>query len=331
MREVPLPTTLFCRFAGYLAAVVSGLMLLLASAHAGEVQVIRNVAYWHGRDAIPERHQLDLYLPRDRKDFPVIVFVHGGAWMLGDKDFFGWGPAIGEHFARQGIAAAFPSYRLAPQVRNPDQAEDVARAIGWTYRHIRDYGGSPDRLFVCGHSAGGQLAALVATDPSYLNAVGVSPSIIRGVIVVSGVFRAPEINLRLAAAAKGISGLLTSLQPAAETPPSPTGKRPLSLQGLLRVNLFDSVFGTDPAQRRAASPLYHVKPGLPPFLILYAEYELPTLDQDAQAMAAALEKANCRVDLLRVENRDHETVMFHASTAEDPVARLILQFVTQHR
>jgi acetyl esterase/lipase len=326
--EKPLQMT---RISGpqFLAAVLTGIALFAGSAaRAGEVQVIRDVPYVKGPDADPERHQLDLYLPRGRKDFPVVVFVHGGAWMLGDKEFFGWGQAIGTYFARQGVAAVLPSYRLAPRVHNTDQAHDVARAIAWTYRNIGRYGGSPDRLFLCGHSAGGQLVALVVTDPRYLKAAGVAPSIVRGVVVASGVYRAPEIGFRLAGATGGLSGLLGSLEPAGG-PPVMAGKASAGLGGLLRVNLFDSVFGEDPAARRAASPLYHVKPGLPPFLIFYAEYELPTLDQDALAMTAALKQAHCRVDLFRIEDRDHETVMFRARSSDDPVARRILEFVTR--
>jgi acetyl esterase/lipase len=269
-------------------AVLGLLGCRVPAVRASEVKVIRDVPYVHGPDADADRHQLDLYLPQDKKDCPVIVFVHGGAWVMGDKGFFGWGDAIGRFFAGQGVVAVLPSYRLAPQNSNADQAQDVARAVAWTYRHIRDYGGNPGRLFLCGHSAGGQLVSLVATDPRYLKAEGLKLAIIKGVIGVSAVYQAPEV---------------------------------------LHVRLFDGVFGKDPAARRQASPLFHVRAGLAPFLIVYAEHELPTIGGDARAMAAALKKAGDHVQLLYVGHRDHESVMFRARGPEDPVARAILSFV----
>jgi acetyl esterase/lipase len=295
----------------------------------GAIRIVRDIPYWNGSDPSPERHQLDLYLPADTREFPVVVFVHGGAWMIGDKSFFGWGEAIGAHFARQGIAAVMPSYRLAPAARNTDQVRDVARAVAWTRCQIGRYGGDANRLFLCGHSAGGQLVALLATDPRYLKAEGLEPSVLKGVVAVSGVFRAPEIGLDwIGSAAQGFGSVADLLGSAATDvkkaapPAAATGPH---------VNLFASVFGDDTQARRNASPLYHVHPGLVPFLIFYAQYDLPTLDEDARAMATALKKASCEVEIRRIPDRDHETVMFSAHTPEDPVARGIARFVTGHR
>jgi acetyl esterase/lipase len=144
-----------------------------------------NNAYRDDKDADPERHRLDVYAPKDRKGFPVLFFVHGGTWKSGSKNLYA---ALGNTFARTGIGVVIINYRLSPKVKHPAHIEDVARAFAWTREHIHKYGGDPANLFVFGHSAGGHLVSLLATDPTYLKAEKRSPADIRGVVSVSGVY-----------------------------------------------------------------------------------------------------------------------------------------------
>ncbi len=97
-----------------------------------EVQKICDVDY--GPDVPGEafRHQLDIFLPRGVKEFPVVVLVHGGAWMIGDNRCCGLYSSIGEFLAGHGIAAVLPNYRLSPNVKHPEHIKDVARAFAWT-------------------------------------------------------------------------------------------------------------------------------------------------------------------------------------------------------
>ena len=157
-----------------------------------EVETTRDLTYCDGEDADEDKHKLDLYLPKGKKDFPVVVFVHGGAWVFGDRNFFGVYEGVGKMFARHGIGAAVISYRLSPGVKHPEHIKDVARAFAWTKKHIPDYGGKADELFVCGHSAGGHLVALLGTDESYLQAEGLSLKDIKGVMPMSGVYGIPD-------------------------------------------------------------------------------------------------------------------------------------------
>ena len=115
----------------------------------------------------------------------MLLFVHGGRWTTGNKNLY---PGIGESLARHGVGVVICNYRLSPAVKHPAHVQDVARAFAWTQSNIASYGGKPDRLFVCGHSAGGHLVALLATDPKYLKAEKLSPSDIRGVVPISGVY-----------------------------------------------------------------------------------------------------------------------------------------------
>ncbi len=97
------------------------------------VQVIPNVVYFEGNEADKDKHKLDLYLPVGKKDFPVVFFIHGGAWTIGDrKQYIG----LGRVLARQGVGVVIPSYRLTPVVQHPGHIEDVARAFAWTHKNI---------------------------------------------------------------------------------------------------------------------------------------------------------------------------------------------------
>jgi acetyl esterase/lipase len=132
-----------------------------------------------------DRNKLDLYLP-NRRTFPVVVFAHGGAWVSGNKALHGH---LGSFLAKHGIGAVLVNYRLAPQVRHPAPAQDLARAFAWTRKHIGEFGGDTERLYLCGHSAGGHLASLLGTDEAFLAGEGLGFEHVRGVIAISGVYK----------------------------------------------------------------------------------------------------------------------------------------------
>jgi acetyl esterase/lipase len=152
------------------------------------VEKHRNIAYNPAKDADPVRHKLDLYVPKGAKGYPVMMFVHGGAWRSGNKELY---IALGETFARKGIGVAVINYRLSSRnggAKHPDHIQDVAKAFAWVKANAAKYGGNPDRLYVSGHSAGGHLVSLLATDEQYLKAEKCSLSDIKGVMTLSGVY-----------------------------------------------------------------------------------------------------------------------------------------------
>jgi len=157
-----------------------------------KVKAVKNVAYYEGDDAHKKKHKLDLYLPEGAKDFPVLFFVHGGAWVSGDKDFFGVYESFARTYAKQGIGVVVTNYRLSPGVKHPEHVKDVARALAWTYKNVKKHGGNPDAIVLCGHSAGGHLVALVTADESYLKDLGVGTKVIKGVVPISGVYNVPD-------------------------------------------------------------------------------------------------------------------------------------------
>jgi acetyl esterase/lipase len=293
-----------------------------------KIERIRDVSYYKGPDADAHRHQLDLFLPKGRKNYPMVVLIHGGAWLVGDNRSCGLYSAVGEFLASQGIGAVLPNYRLSPGVKHPEHIKDVARAFAWARKHLGEYGGAADKLFVAGHSAGGHLAALLATDDRYLKAEGLTTASIKGVIAVSGVYRIPPGRM---------SGTLGGTGPAAfrfdeilplrgESSPGGPGERVFA--GIpLRLNVFGPAFGDDPKVREDASPVNHVRPGLPPFLIFSAERDLPTLPGMAEEFHKALIASGCDARLIKVKNRNHSAVMCNAIEPDDPVARAMLEFI----
>ena len=96
------------------------------------VKEIRDISYRDEAKTVPFRHKLDLFLPKDKKDFPVVVLVHGGAWIIGDNRCCGLYSSVGHFLASQGIGAVLPNYRLSPGVKHPNHVQDVAKVLAWT-------------------------------------------------------------------------------------------------------------------------------------------------------------------------------------------------------
>lgn len=126
---------------------------------------------------------LDVYAPPNAKNAPVVVFLYGGSWKSGKRQWYRW---VGESLAARGIVVVVPDYRLWPKVRLDGFVGDAARAVRWSRDHVGNYGGSASHLFVMGHSAGGHIASLLATDASWLGAVGMKPRELSGFIGLAG-------------------------------------------------------------------------------------------------------------------------------------------------
>ena len=138
-----------------------------------------------------ERQKLDVYMPDVDTDspVPVLLFFHGGYWVIGHKDLMGFmAPAI-----TPAPALLVPvGYRMAPGAKYPQQVDDCRAALRWVYDHIADYGGDPERIYIAGHSAGGHLAALITLQRERLADFGLPPDVIKGCFPVSGVFDVTE-------------------------------------------------------------------------------------------------------------------------------------------
>ena len=134
--------------------------------------------------AASPRHQLDLYRPGERATpAPVLVFFYGGSWRSGERADYRFAAAA---LAARGFAVVVPDYRLHPEASYPDFLRDSAAAVGWAIRQAPRYGGDPRRVYLIGHSAGAYNAAMLAYDPRWLAAEGLSPEQIAGFIGLAG-------------------------------------------------------------------------------------------------------------------------------------------------
>lgn len=134
----------------------------------------------------PAQHlSLDVYLPAHMQHAPVVVFFYGGDWTHGKRE---WYRFVGTALAAKGVIAVIPDYRKYPRVGLDGFMQDAAHAVAWAHQHAASLGGDPQDLFVMGHSSGAQIAGLLATDPSWLAADGMSLHDLAGFIGLAGVY-----------------------------------------------------------------------------------------------------------------------------------------------
>ena len=128
---------------------------------------------------VTERCLLDIYYPPSVPGFATVVWFHGGGLSGGNK-------YIPEELMEKGVAVVAVNYRLYPLIKAPVYIEDAAAAVAWILKHIGEYGGDPELVFVSGHSAGGYLASMVGLDKRWLGAHEIDANQIAGLIPFSG-------------------------------------------------------------------------------------------------------------------------------------------------
>lgn len=278
--------------------VVALALAALSCGGAKDVVVHKDISYYDDPGRDPHKHVLDLYLPAGATDFPVLLFVHGGGWRHGHKDgLFNPYYRVGRAFAREGVGVVVVSYRLAPEYKFPAQAEDVARAFRWTYEHIGEYGGDPHLIFLCGHSAGAHLAALVALDEKYLAAEGVPAEAVAGVVGLSGPY--DVALMREDAVWCWFAGWY----------------------------FVEPTFGEKAENWEAASAPRFASPAAPPFLLLYADGDIPHLAVQAYRLSSALAREGVRAPVHKIDGRNHYTIIFNIGEEDDPTTAAILDFI----
>ncbi len=238
-------------------------------------EIFRDIPYGH---ASGETLLLDAHIPDTPGPHPIALLVHGGGWSRGDKsgsDKPGDGADITPWFAPLS-AANFTwfsiNYRHAPAHRWPAALEDVQSAIRWVKTHATHYRGDPQRIALFGHSAGGHLVCLAAT----LADDSTRPQAVVGF--------APVTDFETDVAHRG-GQLSTSLQALFNLPAAPN---PESLAIL-----------------REASPLTHIKPGLPPFLLLHGDADKTVRLEQSLAFQQKLQAAGVRCDLITLPGAPH--------------------------
>jgi len=123
--------------------------------------------------------QLDLYYPKDSKDFPTVVWLHGGGLTGGERNF-------SNKLLNKEVAIVAVGYRKSPSVKYPSYIEDAAAALNWTFKNIEKFGGNINKIVLSGVSAGGYLALMLALDKKYTKKYNIDVNTLSSVVSISG-------------------------------------------------------------------------------------------------------------------------------------------------
>lgn len=253
----------------------------------------RTIRYAQTPGAPATLQSLDLY-PAANRNAPLVVFIHGGGWRIGDKQNGAAGEEKASFFNALGNAYASLNYRLSPEVQHPAHVEDVAAALAWLHDNAAAQGFDRDRITIMGHSAGAHLAALVAIDPRYLGKHGKPLSIVKGVILLDG------------------AGYDVTRQAPA-----------VIARGGFMGEMYSGAFGADPAGWRDASPTLLVERGraIAPFLIVHASR--PDSTSQSRTLAARLRDVGVDAQLFEAHGYTHAQVNRRIGETGEAVTREI--------
>lgn len=251
------------------------------------VKVRRDVRY--GSDA---RHLLDVFTPdKPQANQPVLVFVHGGAFMrgerrTGDSPFY---DNIMLWAVRQGMVGVNMTYRLAPANPWPAAQLDIQSALRWVRENIAASGGNPQRIILMGHSAGAAHVAQYVGHPQFHVVPG---SGLAGAVLLSGLFDPVT---------------------AESNPP------------------LQAYFGKDTAQYPARSAVPGLVAAKVPLLLAYAELDPPDFHRQSEQLNVALCKAGKCPGLYKLMSHSHMSEIYSINSADNTVTGLMKQLVDRVR
>ena len=278
------------------------LVLLLSTFCSGAMaqSLIPDVPYI---DDGHQRHLLDIYAPEKpaNKSLPVMFWIHGGGWQAGDKNDVALKPKV---LTERGMVFVSTNYRLLPDVTMEELTDDIAKSLGWVHRNIAQYGGDPNRIFVGGHSAGAQLAALICIDDRYLKNEGVSFEVLKGCIPVDGdTYDIPKIIM--------------------------TAEHRQTLYGGKMFTFgHRQKFGNDPEKHVNFSAVTHVAKGknIPPFLVLYFPGNPDTRAQ-AQLLESTLRAADVPARAYGKSDSNHSRLNNDLGQPDDQATQELYKFL----
>jgi acetyl esterase/lipase len=249
---------------------------------AGGVRLLPGVPY----AAIPGIRplELDLWLPPGEGPFPVVVFLHGGGWRVGSRHSAG--PMLSDPFPRvaaAGIAVAAVDYRLTGEAIWPAQLHDGKAAVRWLRARAAELEVDPDRIAAWGESAGGHLAELLGL---------VADEKLEGDVGISG----PTSEVAAVAAWYAPSDVAAVATDLGQDPADPQTREALLLGGPAVLL---------PGVAAEASPVTHVSPGAPPFLLLHGRADSLIPCAQSERLHAALVDVGDDVELHIYEGADH--------------------------
>ncbi|OUL31513.1 esterase [Nostoc sp. RF31YmG] len=239
---------------------------------------------------------LDVYVPANARQAPVLFLVHGGGWRRGGRDNPGLAQPKAAHWLPKGYVLVSVDYRLLPQADPLTQAEDVAHALAWVQQHAGEWGGDPRRIVMMGHSAGAHLVALLGSDVARLATAGAQRPL--GVVALdSAAMDVPQI-----------------------------------MQAPRHFGLYDDAFGAEPDYWRRVSPYQHLGRDSLPMLAVCSTRRADSCAQ-ARALSRRAAELGVPVEVLP-EDLSHMQInreLGAASSYTAAVDRYIDGLVAAHR
>ncbi len=258
------------------------------------VKVLRDLEYVKDGH---ERQKLDLYLPeKSAGPLPVVVWVHGGAWLRGSKD-----PCPATFLSGKGFAVASINYRLSGQAVFPAQIEDCKAAVRWLRANAKKYNLNPDHVGAWGGSAGGHLVALLGTSGGVKELEGKGGNLDQSSKVMCVVDWFGHSDLRNA--------------PGPRNDP----KHPVA-------QLLGGTTTAEKEKAALASPVVHITKECPPFLIMHGDQDRSVPLPQSKMLAEALKKASVPVTFVILEGAGHGGPEFY----KEENRKRVEEFFTQH-
>jgi len=247
-----------------------------------------------------ERQKLDLYLPKDGTNLPLIINIHGGAFRAGSKE-----QGVPLSYLQQGYAVASINYRLSQHARFPAQIEDCKAAVRWLRAHAREYRLNPNRFAAWGASAGGHLAAMLGTtsDTREFDMGSDSDQSSRVQAVVD--YFGPTDFLQMDA----------HRLPDGMTHDAPDSPESQLIGGPIQQNKDKTA---------KANPITHVTKNAPPFLICHGDQDPLVPHHQSELLEAALRKAGVPVTFYTVKGAGH------GGFTNPKVAEMTREFLAAH-
>ena len=248
------------------------------------VEVVRGIAY----GPAGKRNELDVYRPRvPVEKAPVLLQIHGGGWMIGEKEQ--QGRPLMTHLVERGWVCVAINYRLSPRARFPDHLIDAKLAMKWIRENIADYGGDPDWVAVTGGSAGGHLSslfALTANDPQF------QPG-----------FESVDTSVQAAVPFYGIYDFADRHDVRGRS----------SMKPILERFVMPVAHDKDPDLWDSASPVCQVSESAPPFFVIHGDQDALAFVEDARLFVTALRGVSAQpVVYAEVPNAQHAFDVFHS-------------------
>jgi len=252
---------------------------------------IADIAYNELPGVDPQRQSLDLYLREGSTNAPVVLYVHGGSWVRGDKARALFKPAA---LVPEGYLFASMNYRFRPAASLAEMAQDVATAAAWLKRHAAKYGGDGSRIALMGHSAGAHLVAAVGTNEAFMEAAGATLADLSGVVAIDTAMYNVPLQMKNAAAA------------------------------------HTNAFGTDREAWMPVSPWHHIgaEKGIPPFLLFVSDGR-PTMHEQVLPLQARFREAGVEAVVHESEGRAHSPLDTYLGVDGDESTGVLIEFLAR--